>query len=69
MNVLRRRHAAELGMEPSTSAGIGATLVRECIQRARRSGAKILALHRQPLVDDKDYQVPSPSPSAFAALD
>jgi GNAT superfamily N-acetyltransferase len=25
--------------------GIGATLVRECIERARRSGAKILALH------------------------
>ena len=25
--------------------GIGAALVRECIERARRSGAKILALH------------------------
>jgi GNAT superfamily N-acetyltransferase len=37
--------------------GIGATLVRECIERARRSGAKILALHTTDIDEDSHAYV------------
>ena len=37
--------------------GIGAALVRECIERARRSGAKILALHTTDIDEDSHAYV------------